>query len=248
MKNKTRVSIFITIFLFISLSLTMYNIAYKGKTFAADNAMVGIDELLDKSGCKWFQTDISSWGKTTSEGMTIGDLEDIAIGAGEFFNLEDKLELSTSNDLHTKKVNLTGNDKKGLKYEIIVTKDKELHIIVNILNNHSFIDTDIITDEIKKYFQSIQMSPNVYTTLTGTFEGELDTGRRKAIVERLIRDLRGRGSQIMEERGLISIAGYSPVIDIVPMDDINFQIASRYNSYRDKTFLWIATPIITVEY
>ena len=36
--------------------------------------------------------------------------------------------------------------------------------------------------------------------------------------------MNGKAIQIMEDDGLVSIAGYSPMIDTAPMDGINFQL------------------------
>jgi len=29
---------------------------------------------------------------------------------------------------------------------------------------------------------------------------------------------------------------------------VNMNLAIRYNSYEDRTYIWLATPVITVEY
>ena len=29
---------------------------------------------------------------------------------------------------------------------------------------------------------------------------------------------------------------------------VNVQVAMRYNSYKDKTYLWIGVPVISIEY
>ena len=248
LKNKPWIWVVITIVLCFSIYLTLYNVGYRRKALAAGNQRVNMDELLQKTECSWVQTDINSWAKIDIGAMDMKDLKDMAIKAGEFFNLEDDLELSSNHNSHTRQINLRGNDRKGLKYDIIITNSRETHIIINILDNQIFIDTNGIIDKIEDYFHGINVSPNIFATLTGAIQGELDAKQRKSMVKDLIEVIGGKATQTMEDEQLISVAGYSPMIDTAPMDNINFQIASRYNGYRDKTYLWIGTPIITIEY
>ena len=70
----------------------------------------------------------------------------------------------------------------------------------------------------------------------------------KIILNGLVTEIDGRVTQTMEDDRLISLAGHSPVIDIPPIESINFQIASRYSEYEGKTYLWTGTPLITIEY
>jgi len=53
------------------------------------------------------------------------------------------------------------------------------------------------------------------------------------------------------EENLISISAYSPRVKssiLVNEKRVNINLAMRYNSYEDKTYIWLATPVITTEY
>lgn len=55
----------------------------------------------------------------------------------------------------------------------------------------------------------------------------------------------------MSEKNLISVSAYSPLIDNnieIEGRKINMNLALRYNAFEDKTYIWLATPVITIEY
>ncbi len=243
--KRSWIGVVIIIFLCISVYLTLYNTGYTGKALAAQKDYISLDKLIEQSGCQWLQTDIYAWAEF-DEDYAIN--EDLAHRISEFFNLVNHVDLSTTKCGKNIQVKIRGNDQKGLMYDIIITNKTGTHIIINVMDNHLFEDIPIITQKIKDFYRSINAIPSIYTTLTGAFPGQLSKVQRKSIIENLVNGLEARDIQTMEDLQLISIAGYSPLIDTAPMDKINFQVASRYNEYRDKTYLWIGTPVITIEY
>ena len=55
----------------------------------------------------------------------------------------------------------------------------------------------------------------------------------------------------IKDRNYISVSAYSPYIQEfiqVRGKRVNLNLAARYNSYEDKTYIWLATPVITTEY
>lgn len=248
MRNKAWIIGIIIISLYLSPFLIIDNVSLRNNALAAEYKDLSIDELFKESGSKWVETQINSWAKCSFEKPAISILEDVAKGAGEFFGLEDNLELSYNDYGNICKVHLKGNDQKGLKYDIIIARDKETYMTINIVNDRDFLDTEEIIGKVQDYFNSIGQDPQVSLTITGGFPGKLDTGQKKSIIEALIKKAKGRFIQTMEDDKLISVAGYSPILDTPPIKGINFQIASRYNGYRNITYLWIGTPIITIEY
>ncbi|HZJ58321.1 MAG TPA: YwmB family TATA-box binding protein [Clostridia bacterium] len=220
----------------------------------ADSSVLGsresviVDELLEASGCRWTKTDISAWAVLGFEIPSGETLKEMSIEAGEALNLDMEAEPILEKYGETMEINLQGNGKNGLKYDIIIVGGKNAHMIINVLSNDRFVDSQIVTNQLDEYFHSINTIPRITTTFVGDLQGELNAGQRQTLVRSLIRGLKGSAIQSMVDDRLISIAGYSPMVETSPMDGINFQIASRYNEYMDKTYLWIGTPVITTEY
>jgi len=238
----------ITISLCICLYLLSGNFNYKNQALAASHQRINLDELFKESGCQWSETYINAWAVIESDNKSFDDLKNMAIELCHFLNLEGNRQKTVNYKTYQKQVKIEARDQKGLKYDIIITNNEETHVVINIYNNQHFLDTQDYIDKLEDYFHSIKALPRISATLVGTFDGRLDGKERKSIINSLVAKIDGRVTQAMEDERLISIAGYSNNLDTVPMGNINFQIASRYNAYKGKTYLWIGTPLITIEY
>ena len=238
----------ITIFLCFCLYLLIGNLNYRNGALAASHKKVKIDELFKDLGCQWAQTHINAWAVIETGNKTFDDLKNIGLVLCDFLNLEDNREITTNYDNHQKQVKIRTGDQKGLKYDIIIMNSEKTHIVINIYNDQHFVGTQELIDKIEDYFHSIKALPRISAILAGTFDGRLDSKERKSIINSLVRKIDGQVTQTMEDERLISIAGYSYILDVAPIGNINFQIASRYNAYEAKTYIWAGTPIITIEY
>ena len=251
MKSRFWIIGIISISLFICLCLVLGKVA-SNKALAASykaskHHKVHVCQLLKDKDYQWIQTNINSWATIEAGDLSIEKLEDMALEASDFFDLQ-RRKISTNGLESGKEVNLEGNDQKGLKYDIIISNREETFVIVNILDKRLFADTKLLEKKIQDYFHSLNTSPRISTILAATIEGRISAKDRESLIKNLIGQIQGEVTQTMEDDQLISLAGYSPILDAAPIDNINFQLASRYNSYRDKTYLWIGTPIITIEY
>lgn len=55
----------------------------------------------------------------------------------------------------------------------------------------------------------------------------------------------------MEDENIISVSAYSSKLkEYIKLgsEKINLNVAIRYSSFDDKTYIWVATPIIAIEY
>ncbi|MGI5852173.1 MAG: YwmB family TATA-box binding protein [Caldicoprobacterales bacterium] len=207
-----------------------------------------VDELFKRAGFNWTRTDISAWAAVDLGNISAEDLEGILTDAGSYLNMDIEPNNTLKYCEETGRINLQGNGKNGLKYDIIIAGGRNTHIVINVENYGHLSDSRTLMDQLEEYFHSIKASPHITASFTGDIQGKLSTDERSALARDLIRGIKGTAIQIMEDDQLVSIAGYSPMIDTTPMDGINFQIASRYNEFMDKTYLWIGTPLISTEY
>jgi hypothetical protein len=207
-----------------------------------------MDNLFKRAGCRWIKTDISAWAAVDLGDISDEDLVGILVNVGNCLDLDIDPEIILCDYEKTGRINLQKNGKNGLKYDIIISGGRNTHMVINVENNGHFSASRTLMDQLEEYFHSIKASPLITATFTGNIQGKLTAEERASLVRDIIQGMNGKAIQIMEDDGLVSIAGYSPMIDTAPMDGINFQIASRYNEYVDKTYIWIGTPLITTEY
>ena len=92
---------------------------------------------------------------------------------------------------------------------------------------------------------------NVNSCITGNFADRLDNKQIDEVCARIFKRVGAQKVEGIKESSLTSISAYTPAIGkSVRVDGsrINLNLALRYNSYEGKTYIWLATPVITTEY
>ena len=100
-------------------------------------------------------------------------------------------------------------------------------------------------------FEKYGIDPDINICITGSLEGKLKEEELESICAKVFEVTGAGGVEGIRDGGLISVSAFAPSIkDSVKVNgkDINLNIAIRYNSYEEKTYIWLATPIITTEY
>lgn len=106
---------------------------------------------------------------------------------------------------------------------------------------------ELVRDQLKE----LGLSEKVTVTLVGYYSGELDIKQRSALADSL---LDGLGAKVVAEnrtKELFSVYAYAdglaPGIS-VGEDTINVNIAINYNEHENQTRLYLAAPVIDMEY
>ena len=88
-------------------------------------------------------------------------------------------------------------------------------------------------------------------SISGSVEGKLEEDETTDIFDRIMRRTGASRVEGVNDNGLVSISAFSPQISKaanVAGKRVNLNMAARYSSYEDKTYIWIASPVITTEY
>jgi hypothetical protein len=81
--------------------------------------------------------------------------------------------------------------------------------------------------------------------------GRIPESSRDFVIEEMLSCLKGNSVDSVDYNGLKSIcaySGYIPYFIKYRNDRVNLNIASRYSSFDDRTYFWIGTPVISIEY
>lgn len=104
---------------------------------------------------------------------------------------------------------------------------------------------------IIKVFEKYGIEADVNICITGSIEGKPESNELEKICQDVFKAAEAKEVEGIRDNGLISVSAFAPSIDgsvKVNGRDINLNIAIRYNSYEGKTYIWLATPVITTEY
>ncbi len=91
----------------------------------------------------------------------------------------------------------------------------------------------------------------ITTCVTGTFNGKLNEVAQDEVLDIISERLKIENTEKTYDEYTIGIVGYSPLLSegIKILDNIyNINIALRYNAEEDKTYIWMGTPVISIEH
>lgn len=121
----------------------------------------------------------------------------------------------------------------------------------------SLVDTSRIPDLIdervalEKALNARGIRPKFNSCITGCFEGKTDKNTLNTACAKIFAKAGARKVEGIREGSLISVSAFSSAIRETVDDNgnkVNLNLAIRYNSYENKTYIWLATPVITTEY
>jgi len=127
---------------------------------------------------------------------------------------------------------------------------KESSIIINLIGTSDIYYFEEIYDKIDLILSDYG-KPNTTMTITGYYEGLKDTKEISEIINNLFVSIGAKKVEGINNEDLVSLTGYTENIKnhiTVGGKKVNINIAGRYNSYEDKTYIYMGTPLIITEY
>ncbi|MGI6777397.1 MAG: YwmB family TATA-box binding protein [Acetivibrionales bacterium] len=248
--------IYILFILFV-LSFIFYYIINRPELYSPEEMLL---IAFNESGARPVNAEIYFWGRVDDKKYrNIDELESLAQ------LLSKELGINGGSNFSTEIVN---ND---LIQEVIVNglMDQNRVISLNIqlnkvpdVNGERFVSATVIEDidhinmertrkEVMQALKKFNIDAKVSSCITGNFEGRMDKQQLNDICRNVFEEVGAKKIEDIKDGNLISVSAYSPSIPrFVEVNEnrINLNIALRYNSYEDKTYIWLATPVITTEY
>ncbi|MEG1409180.1 MAG: YwmB family TATA-box binding protein [Terrisporobacter sp.] len=149
-------------------------------------------------------------------------------------------------------------------YAQIEEKDKNISIIVaNKSKNESYIIVDILGNKVYKdivdIYTVLENSLNIhcdrvdiYTCIAGEFEKKLQVYKYDDILQKILYNMNAKEIDRVEDENFISVTAFSKEIKTDYLEylgnKVNLNIGIRYSENEEKTMIYIATPIIKLDY
>lgn len=241
----------------ITLSCLLFFILLQVKTLSSISPSEDtLQKSFNKSGAKVVKSEIYLWDR-------LGSGKDVKSLFSSFTDeIISKLNVTKDRDFKKTtfendsiyKVDAEGVTSGGRIITICCSMQKgaderQLNIkITQDLSNEGLVET---RQKAAKVFNDFGMNPKVNTCITGTFEGNMNYSDLNRVLGSVFKTADARKVEGIEDGKLLSVSAYSPVIDgFIKVNDkkINMNAAIRYNSFENKTYIWLATPVITTEY
>lgn len=130
-------------------------------------------------------------------------------------------------------------------------KNAESFISIRVVEDSVYREAETTRSEICRMLEKYGINPRVNSCITGYYGGKLGKERLNTVSSSVFKVAQARKVEGISETNLISLSGYSSAIQDflqVKGKKVNINLAIRYNTYEDRTYIWLATPIITTEY
>ena len=181
-------------------------------------------------------------------------VKDMCIDVARTLNMdEDKIKWNIKEDKnHAKIYGIINNDIYNLSFIATKKNNKEYYIIIDILNDKLYKNIVDIYENlnmtINKYSDNVQTS----TCIAGEYTKNLHLDKCDDILQNILYNMNAKEIDRVDEENFVSITAYSNLLaenDLEYLDSkINFNIGIRYSENEDKTLIYIATPIIKLDY
>jgi hypothetical protein len=155
------------------------------------------------------------------------------------------------------KMEIIGTSGEGKRINICAQSERNAdsrgksYITVSVNVDSTKFEIDDIYEGLLKTLGKYKIHTKVNTCITGYFEGKLDYAALNGVSKRVLEQAGAKKVNGIKDNNLISVSAYSPGIDNAILENgkkVNMNLAIRYNSYEKRTYIWIAIPVITIEY
>lgn len=216
------------------------------------NVNNSIIDILDKSKFKPVEANINTYAILNNPLINLQQLKSY------FKFVEAKIGIVADNDLITIDDNQNLEIKQSYK-----TQDAKLTInlkTINSINTYLIVDTTIYNNynntilakaKLENIFKALNLDSNTNLSLTGYYEGNLNYEQKKSVASNIMAKAEAKFKQDYVTDRIYSVIGYTKLINeyiYKERQKININLALRYNNYENRTYLYLATPIITTEY
>lgn len=246
-------------FFLLMFFIIMFTISYAGLYYSEGTKKPTIQGSFLSAGANFVNSDVYVWCNTDKlwdEPDSIVKITDqLSDSVGILKN--DDYTINTLNNDFIRKTEIRGSTSDGKTVCIISQLNKNesdensSFISVNVIDELTQTDINNTAETLKEKFKSFGLNPKVNTCITGYFDGKLDYVEMNRISGLILKDAKAKEIDGISDKNLISVSAYSPFIDNsveIMGRTTNINLALRYNAFEDKTYIWVATPVITIEY
>lgn len=244
--------IFLLMFFIILFTIFQTRIYYRG-----EEKTCVLQDAFFSTGAEFVNSEVYVWADIDEHNNSTENLLNLAekfvVDLSVVENNDFSKQTTNSNFIDETEIKGCCADGKIVCITTRLSKNSEhrSNISINVINE--MIQKDIIDSAnlLEEKFRKYSLKPKVNTCIIGCFDGKLDNEEMDSISKIILNKAKAKKISVMSDNNLISISAYSPRIDNnieIQGKKMNINLALRYNAYEDKTYIWLATPVITIEY
>lgn len=139
-----------------------------------------------------------------------------------------------------------------ISFTAIQKNKKKYYIIIDILNNKVYKNIVDIYKKLNYMIDNYSDEKNIYLCIVGQYTKKLQLSKCNDILQNILYNMNAKEVDRVRDENLISATAYSNLLSENNLDylesKINLNIGIRYSENEDKTLIYMATPIIKLDY
>ncbi|QNU66643.1 YwmB family TATA-box binding protein [Ruminiclostridium herbifermentans] len=252
MKKINFILIFIGLILVSVIAGTIYYIGIQKETNEQD---VSIIDVFNSSGAKMIVNEMYFFSRATDDYKDLDALSKVCEDVFNAIEIKNFSTNSTSTDNLLKK-EILGSTKDGVKVSAmasIVGNNSDAgdkYITIDATGTEK-VNALFLREKVEDIFNKHGLDVTVNSCITGTYDGNVEDTQLEKICRNILNESDAEKVDSKRFENVISVSAFSPVMkDKLSINgkNVNLSIAIRYNKQEDKTYLWVATPIVNTEY
>ena len=244
--------------LFFSFALSIAIIRINRFGFVREQTSIE-DSLVKSIGstkAQIMESTISAWSKINDSFLTE---EQIAAELDAVLTIidPDKSTVNIVKEASDRMNKQTLNASTGSKYYNITVesvkreKGGETYVLMDVSINNSGKELFAERQKLEQYFAAKSITPKISSVVIGVYNGKLTENEMRSKIADAMSSVKAKEVEGLQNDQVKSISAFSGNINDFVLSNnkkVNMQIAMRYSSYDDKTYIWIGSPLIHVEY
>jgi len=244
--------IFIAVLLVAAIIGTTYYIRIQNNS---NQKEISISDAFNSSGAKMIVNELYFFVRATDDFKNLGSMTPLCEEVFKSLEITNYSKNSASTDGLIKS-EMLGTTKDGVKISAMASivgdksgsGDKYITVDASGAEDGKAI---LLRDKIENVFKSHGLEVVVNSCITGTYEGNIQDSQLENICKKIFDDSDAKKVDSLRQENIISVSAFSPMIkDKLNIDgrNVNLSLAIRYNKLENKTYLWVATPVVNAEY
>jgi|GEM_PF-570578 len=216
---------------------------------------------LERAGAQGDSVRLEAWGVLNPAFVDIGELVKKAKEAAQDLKLKADLPWKEENQPGFRSVSWEGEVERGVVLFLSVQSLKDLSgrgETYLLLSWEGSIGEKGIAERVqewqeqaRKVFEGHQVEPRFTYMITGRIPGYLSLEERKKRAEAVLSAFKATKIEGLEEEELVSITAYSPLLPQkveVAGRKANLNVALRFHTTDNTTYLYLGSPLLAGEY
>ena len=245
MKSVKFITTFLLLFV-LSIFISYANIECNNWT---DNFI----ETFNQTNAKFKYYDIKI-NSTVSNEKTEKDIKNICIDTINCFGIN-KNKIKWNIKKQNKEVKIYAKVKDNnysISFAAIKKNNKEYYIIIDISNNKVYKNIVDIYKRLDKLLNKYSDNVEISFCIVGEYTKNLQIYKCNDILENILYNMNAKSIDTIRDKDFVSVTAYSNLLTENNLEyfesKINLNIGIRYSENEDKTLIYMATPIIKLEY